>query len=604
MKNNNSENSIIKHPEKIILLLLAPFSLFFLLYYVDSKPLSPLIYIIVGLLYVLCIFRKSKVYTSGLLAYIFTGLFSVLFSSMLILKSHIVYSGNIRGHIDSNYFTSIGKRDYIAILLLSILVYVILINLVDYIIMFLNSFSARKESAWFQLQGKKWIIIVFLVLIVVWGIGYLSFWPGTSMWNDIDAILAFGPVGESFRSPVLYNFVVYFFLVVICDPVSNPNIGFALCTLCQMIFMASVVTYVLWWANSVVKIRRSFFLVLFGYFAFYPLISLYSFSIVKDTLYSLFLFLWLPFLYDFIKEEKLCRRNQILYCILVVGAIAFRNNGKIVVPLLILATVLIIRKHWKFLVIAGASILLFVTIFTNVITRNVPYRFAESVSMPLQQIAMVLSYDGEISDEDKEFLFQIKEEEYWVGTDEASYSPMIVDTLKMADDPIAINSYVINDDFLNEHKVEFIQTYLRIFVHNPSLCIKAWLMNSYGFWAIGTYSSNQSNMTIIPTHYYNYSQEPKLPDRINNVVRFYYSKVASLCGSAGTFIWIVFLIALIFIISKKAKYILLLLPMLLNWLTIIVFTPVAFGFRYVFYYLLIIPVLLLLIPSIFKKDVL
>lgn len=520
---------------------------------------------------------------------------------MLVLKSHIVYSGTTRDHIDKNYFTGMGFRDIAVVIWLSIFIFVIVVNLIDLIITYLPRLKPGDIISR-QLTGRKWIFVFFFALVLVWGIGYLSFWPGTSMWNDIDAILVHGPVGESFRSPVLYNLIVVFFLEVLCDPLQNPNIGFALFTLFQLLFMSAVVTYVLWWAYSVVKMRTSFVLALFIFYAFYPVIGLYSFTVVKDTPYSLFMFLWIPFLYDLIREKTLCMRNKVLFCFLIVGSLAFRTNGKILVPLLLIAIFILIKNHRKFIAIAGVITFLIVTVSTGLLTRNVPYRFAEGIGLPLQQVAMVLSYDGKISDEDKEFLFKIKEEEYWTGTDEASYSPMIVDPLKMADDPIEINSYVINDDYLNSHRIEFIKTYLHVLKDNPVLCAKAWLMNTYGFWAYGTIANTQAYMDDIYTTYYDYQNVPKLPEKINNLVRLYYSNLSGSTGSAGTWIWLMLFVLLLFIVARKIKYILLLLPILFNWLILMFFTPIAFGFRYVYYYLLIIPLIILLLPTIFEGS--
>lgn len=236
-------------------------------------------------------------------------------------------------------------------------------------------------------------------------------------------------------------------------------------------------------------------------------------------------------------------------------------------------------------------------------TRNVPRRFAETVGVPLQQIAMVLTYDGKIKEEEKEFLFNIKKEEYWTGLDEQSYSPMNVDSLKLVyEAPIEYNSYVFSDDYLNEHKAEFIKVYLHILVRNPSLCIKAWLMNTYGFWAFNTYNTEQAFMTAIHTSYYQYTNRSLLPESVNSIVQVFYSKLSVLTGSAGSLIWLTLFLAMFLLIAGKGKNILLLLPILLNWLTLLVFTPMAFGFRYVFYYLLCLPVIFAMLPTIFSNK--
>ena len=574
----NIINTIIK----IVLIAIAPVGLtIMLLAFADNSPVSPVTYLMICLAYIIFIFRKKTKNVSGAFSYIATGIFSLLFAFSLMLKKHIVYSGEIFGKLNVNYFVDVTFKDVLFAVLLSVMIFVLAIHIIDLIIILLGRLNEKVPKT-HQLNGIKWSVLIFLGFVIVWGLGYLAFWPGTSMWNDIDAILVNGPIGESFRSPVFYNLITYFFLVVICNPVTDPNTGFAIYALCQLLFMAAVVTYVMWWAYAVVKIRTPLLVALFIFFAFYPMVGLYSFTVVKDVPFSLFMFLWLPVLYDAAREKKLCMRNKVLFCIAAVGTLIFRNNGKIILPLLVIVAFIFVKNNRKFIAAAGLSVLIVLTLISSLLTRNVPYRFAEGTGPLLQQIAMVLSKDGDVSEEDREFLYQIKEEEYWTGTD--------------------ANSYVINDDFLNEHRAEFIMTYLRVLARNPSLCIEAWLMESYGFWAFGTWGVTQSYITGLNTTYYDYEMSPMLPGSLYETVQEYFMNSEVCYGSAGTFIWIILFIALLLILAKKSRYLIVLLPMIFNWLVILFLTPIAFGMRYVFYYFLIVPVVLALIPEIVEDK--
>lgn len=65
------------------------------------------------------------------------------------------------------------------------------------------------------------------------------------MWNDVWAILRHGPVTESYRSPLFFNYVVYSFLIKVGNLISNRNFGFALFTFTQMTLMAFAIAIVL-----------------------------------------------------------------------------------------------------------------------------------------------------------------------------------------------------------------------------------------------------------------------------------------------------------------------------------------------------------------------
>ena len=203
------QQGIVSWVLRILGLLIAPFGSYLLLFYIEKPNFSPVFFFIICILYIVCLFRRRLKKIAKSFQFIFVAVFSFLFSLMLILKSHIVFSGIVRARINHNYFTSMGKKDVLSLILLSIFLFVIVLNLCDWLLELIGYLNTKR---FFQnevrVTDKKWILIVFTAIIIVWGVSYLSFFPGTSMWNDIDAVLAFGPVGESGRSPVIYNYIV------------------------------------------------------------------------------------------------------------------------------------------------------------------------------------------------------------------------------------------------------------------------------------------------------------------------------------------------------------------------------------------------------------
>ncbi len=556
----------------------------------------PMVYIV---LFTTCMFLAMSDYRSEIIKskrnrMIVLG-FAALFSLMIVFRSQVVFTGNLRDKLDKNYFKAVSAVDLaLGLLLLLVLSYFLnkILDIIFLVIPKLKNVGIQRSD---KSINTYFFLICFFVVLFVWGIGYLSYWPGTDMWNDINAILIHGPRGESFRSPIIFNYIVYWLII---KSGLQPNLGFSIYTFLQMAVMAVAVSYVLNWLWSR-GISCLIIIPVFLFYLSYPIISLYSFTMVKDTPYSICIFLWLPLLYDFIHEEKLSLRSILFYILLIIGTMVFRNNGKIVVPVTVLFASLLLKKHRKFLLCSGMVTIITVTVVLSSLTRGVPYRFAEGISIPLQQIAMVLSSDGSISEEDRQFLFTIKEEEYWTGTDSSSYAPMIVDPLKMSGNPIEINPIVLNDDYLNEHKKEFVACYLRVLAKNPKLCLKAWLMNTFGFWAFNTHNDDQAYCPGIQENAFGLFQNPKLPNSIQRYVRAFYNKMLpGSCGSSGSCFWLILFVILLFMLSGNAKYILITIPMLANWGTLIVCTPIAFAYRYVFYYLLSIPVLLIISAQI------
>ncbi|WP_329886239.1 hypothetical protein [Pseudoramibacter faecis] len=102
-----------------------------------------------------------------------------------------------------------------------------------------------------------------------------------------------------------------------------------------------------------------------------------------------------------------------------------------------------------------------------------------------------------------------------------------------------------------------------------------------------------------PTEF-GFYRSPKLPDPLVRLVTHYYKYIGNSIGSAGTSIWLLLSFCLLLLILPK--YILIVLPMLLNWLTVMISAFIAFAFRYVLYYLFAFPVLLALFPLIVQTS--
>ncbi|MBM6967936.1 DUF6020 family protein [Pseudoramibacter alactolyticus] len=523
---------------------------------------------------------------------LFILFFSIAFSALLILKSHIVFTGNLHDPLTRNYFSSLGAGDIFYFLLCSIVVFLTLI----YAIPLLFAAAKKIPLAEAKAPASNWrhIAVLTASLLIPWFVVYLAFWPGSTMWNDIWAILRHGPVTESYRSPLFFNYAVYFFLVKVGDFIGNRNFGFALFTFLQMFFMALAIATVLYWMKRR-KIHKRLIICAWLFYLCFPAFSLFSFTIVKDVWYSICLFLWIPLLYDLVQGHSLSLKYKIAYIALIIGTLISRNNGPIIIPFVIFLTILIVKNHRRFLLLAALISFLVVVGTTALLSRNTSRRFAESVGIPLQQTAMVLSCDGQVSYADKKFLYQIINPSDWTGR----YAPFIVDPLKMTeDDPTAINT-VLNDDFLNHHQKQFLQVYFRIFKNNPKLCIKAYLLESYGFWAFHSVHGNQSYLTVLQENEFGFYRSPKLPRPLVRPATHYYKYIGNSIGSAGTFAWLLLSFCLLLLILPKGKkYILIVSPMLLNGLTIMISVPIAFAFRYVLYYLFALPMLLVLFPLI------
>lgn len=139
----------------------------------------------------------------------------------------------------------------------------------------------------------------------------------------------------------------------------------------------------------------------------------------------------------------------------------------------------------------------------------------------------------------------------------------------------------------------------QILPSNLSNYIKAYLMNTYGFWSLET----KNKYGYVDTYIIDNSYGIKRTDYIEKYLGFSLeSKLTKpdFLGS-GTLMWIMLLSIFLLIINKNYKYILVLLPCIIGWVSIMIATPVAFSLRYVFMLAYALP-LMIMLPMLVKNQ--
>ncbi|WP_026665255.1 DUF6020 family protein [Butyrivibrio sp. FC2001] len=522
------------------------------------------------------------------------GVFCLLYSLMVVVREKVSATDNLNASVSENYMDEIWAIDIVMIFVGAFVLMPMvggLIRVLPCVAQLIRKVCAKVKLDDF-LDKKKLFLYLFCSFLIIWGIGYLSFFPGTIIRYDALYALRAGPVRASDVSPIIFNFAVYG-CIKLGMLIGYPNLGVALFCVLQMIITAVVFSYIITWLYGEVESPVMVFVV-WALFALHPIYALLSFTMVKDMWYSLAIFMWLPFMY---KEATGSFQNQklrmIMFCVLIIFTMISRNNGFIVAPCLVLTLILFSKNMRRKYAIAGSVSVAVVMLLTRGLMGGVEHNFAESVGPILQQIAMVYAYDGDIEPDDREFLNQILPEEGgWTDSEtNVSYAPMCSDNLKYNID------HGLNSTFLNSHRMEFLGAYFRVFINNPDLCIEAYLLNTYGFWEDKEIGLWQSCVTDIEENEFGIYQVSLLPEVVDGIVSNYYRAVWSIIGIAGNYTWMLFFIILSLFLYGKKRYVIILFPMLLNWVVIMMATPIAFAFRYVYYYLMEFPVLMVLLAG-------
>lgn len=510
--------------------------------------------------------------------------FSFLFTICFVLGRKIHFSGNVGDTYTKNYFDNFAFTD----LLLGILVWLIVYLLFQYSHFGIHWYQTRHTKSFPQPPIKKQVQIwgIGTLLILLAWIPYLmALAPGSVLGDSLLSVgqaLGYSPLSN--HHPIAYTLFVKIF-IRIGYHFNNLNLGVFLYSLTQSVIMSSTLGFSLLWLFK--KGIPKWFLFLAGlYFAFLPIFPTYAVIMWKDPLFSIALLLMSLLLYDVAESNGTLlktKKGLFLYVVITFIVSFFRNNGIYVCFVSLVFLIIIYRKKlWRFYLIAFASLGITLWIQGPLYTSlGIQQESVEALGIPLQQMGRVVALNGNLTEEQEEFLYQLLPEK----TYKEKYTPCLVDTLKWDPD--------FNQEFLEEHKAEFFKTWATMLIPNFSEYVKGYCLETFGFWKIGV----QNDYGYIDTYI---SDNPVGIHRVDLFEKWFgismepfFVNFRIYIGS-GTLVWVMLWSSFSLWSIKRRKEILALLPSLVTWLVILVATPVAFSLRYVYVLPLALPLFICL----------
>ena len=330
----------------------------------------------------------------------------------------------------------------------------------------------------------------------------------------------------------------------------------------------------------------------FLYFALYPVFAIYSITLWKDPMFSCALLWMISLLVEFCTCRcKIPWKRLFLFSVAVILKGLLRNNGIYIFVLIFLGMLLFLKENRKRVMAVVLPAIIAIYMITGPFYENVldaHPRFVESIGIPLQQMARVVTEDGEMNAEEKEFLFSLLPEDKW----DEYYQPFLVDPIKWSSE--------FDTKYLNSHKKLFLKTWLSLLPKNLDLYVEQYFMGTTGFWRIGKDRTNEFvKLKVEENPYGIYTDSPLGKEKSEEIKGKIEKTLVKL--PMGVYIWLMFLNLLYCVTEKKYKYMIALLPMIGNWGTLMIATPTAFGLRYIWINVVAFP-LLLLFPFILAQT--
>lgn len=460
-------------------------------------------------------------------------------------------------------------------------------------------------------KGKKpnvvfWAVC-FLLISLCWLPYFFIYFPGSISPDSMACIVrAVGRAPLSSQQPVLYILMMRPFLLLGLAG-GNINSGIAAFLLFQLVAMAAIFSYGLYWLREK-KCPLWAVAVILLYFVLDPVFGMYAVTMWKDVLFGGLMLLYILDVYDIVKSrgEKLRNMQGLLWFLALSLLISFmHNNGFCVAAVMAVVLCIYLRKDCKRLLPAFLAFLILVPVVQGPVYRLcgvAPSPFAESVAIPLQQMGRAVAEDGTVTEEQKEYLNHL----------------LPIDEMKQAYSPLSANSIRFHKDFnntfLEADKVGFFKTWAGMMFPNMKEYIRAFLMQTVGYWHVGTdnwvlYSGIGEGYDARENGVYSTDLLSGAVGRdLKQVVTDKYKElgtvpVASDLLSIGFLFWTVALCGVALLARGRKRYFLFLLPLFLLWATLLIATPVFCEFRYMFSFAVSMPfaVASVFLPNMVRK---
>ena len=461
------------------------------------------------------------------------------------------------------------------------------------------------------MAAKKWSRRAYIVfwavssatLFLCWLPALLIYYPGNISGDSVACIIrAIGKAQLSNQQPVCYILLMRPFLLAGMH-IKDLNFGIACFLLFQAAVMAAAVGYAL---CRLKKAAAPFLAVLAAgvYFIVYPVFAMYSVTLWKDILFSVFLLLYSIDIYCLVESGgKISRGAFIRFIVLSLIICFLRNNGFFIVAVVLVVVLIVYRKYFRRFAPAFFVLLVCVPIIQGPVylacgVQKSP--FAESVAIPLQQVARVVKKDGYITGGQRAFLNRLLNEDEM----KKAYRPLTADGIKFDKD--------FDSEFLETHKPEFFKTWVGMLAPNFKEYVKAYCLETVGFWHVGTnnwvlfYGAadiRDARVNHIVSH--DLLSKAGGPD-MQKCISYYYKSwlekpLLSDSLNIGFLFWAAVLSALALAVKKGNKYLLPYLPLLVLWATLMIATPTFCEYRYMFAFALFLP-FGIIIPFICSKP--
>ena len=544
------------------------------------------------------VFKKDNYLSINILSVIFTVLMILGYSYDYNYTPNLVFNSNI--HILITLIKFIGF-------------YFLFKNLLNAIYRYFTKGKFQENANKLTIMFSKHpYLFSFIVLFIVYGIYLIIFYPGVINYDNanqikevlgmhtryLDSIVVINDnITLTNFNPILHTlFLANLFKVGVS--IAHVNFVLFLYTFLQMVIVIAVLSYSLKFLYKE-GVKSKYLLWILLAYIIIPYFPLYAITCVKDTLFTMFVLLYIIKLYQFIKYDFKFK-DYVLFMITILLVILFRNNGIYLILLSLPFTLIIKKGIRKQIVLMCVLVIGFNYGYGQVLSAlEIPNTsIREMLSIPFQQTARYVKYhESDVTEEQKKVIDTI----LTYDTLGNRYNPILSDKVK--------NEY--NKYATNEELMDYFKAWFEMFWNHPMTYVNATVSNVYGYFYPATYRWYVYNTLNekLPEAGFDYhfidSLEPMRGFIQGYSEVFKYVPIVQMSVNCGFYTWSYLFLMVVLILQKKQRYIILFAPafslVLMN-----VAGPANTYFRYVLPYAValftILPLILLEINKNFKRK--
>lgn len=414
--------------------------------------------------------------------------------------------------------------------------------------------------------------------------------------NQFEQVL--GLIPYSNHHPWMHTLLIKLIYTIGFRLTGSMLIALSLYTLFQMCVLAGSVWYFIS-TLRLFRVKPKICLLITLFYALIPYHAVFSVTIWKDILFAAALLCFSCSMLRFLLKKSLPILHLIIFVLTGLMLCLFRSNGWYAFLLCFPLLLLYFRKKKKTVYPVVFTIFMLSVLIKwplmNALHVTQP-DLVESLSIPIQQVAAVLCNDRALTDEELELIENVVDLTYIKDL----YVPFFADNMKelvRAGHP----------EYLEDHKQEFLKLWAALGLRYPGDYLTAYIRQTYGYWYPDSFYLVAEAEGVSATSL-GVSHTPLIRGPLVIKLKEISIKLGSMIPLYGT-LWSMGVICWVLIFSigcafvrKELPKLILYLPSTALLLTVLIATPVATEFRYVYFMVFSFPFYLMTSMLILPRE--